>query len=114
MTLNFKHVLGWVLVFVGLAVVFWDISTSYYCFTAKREFPQVFVQPAAGQKDTSSSGVFDPQAMAGEIIQEQIGQLIPANTVSLLLNMSAWILFATFLIYAGAKVVGLGAGFLKD
>jgi hypothetical protein len=114
MTLNFKRVLGWVLVFVGLIIVFWDISASYYYFTAKQEFPQVFVLTAVEKKDTPSAGVFDPEALAGQIIQEQIGQLIPANTISLLLNMSAWILFATFLVYAGAKVVGLGAGFLKE
>lgn len=114
MTINSKRVLGWLLVLVGLVVIFWDISASYYYFTAKQEFPRVFIQPVAEQKAASSSGTLDPQAMAGQIIQEQIGQLIPANTVSLLLNMSAWILFATFLVYAGGKVVGLGMGFLKD
>jgi len=45
MTITFKSVLAWVLIFVGLGVIFWDISTTYNYFTGKLEFPQIFAEP---------------------------------------------------------------------
>jgi len=44
MNINFKQVLGWILILIGLAIIFWAISSSYYYFTAEKEFPQLFVQ----------------------------------------------------------------------
>jgi hypothetical protein len=113
MIITLKKVLGWILIIFGLGVIFWDISISYYYFTAKKEFPQIFIQPKIEKTVTTSSG-FDPQELAGNIIKEQMGQLMPENSISLLLNLSAWIMFATFLIYAGGKIVGMGNEFLKE
>ena len=45
MTITFKSALAWVLIFFGLGLIVWDISTSYYYFTAQKEFPQIFAEP---------------------------------------------------------------------
>jgi len=113
MNINFKQVLGWILILIGLAIIFWAISSSYYYFTAEKEFPQLFVQKETGKASSSSNGTLDPQALINQALQDQFSQLIPANAINLSLNMLAWIVFATFLVFAGAKVVGLGHEFLK-
>jgi hypothetical protein len=40
-----KRILGIFLILTGLLVFYWDLSESYYYYTAQKEFPQVFVQP---------------------------------------------------------------------
>lgn len=112
MIITFKQVLGWFLVIVGLYVVFWDIAESYYYFTAQKEFPQVFIaQPSKKSETQDSSSIAD---YTKQIIGEQINQLIPENSVTQLLNMTTWIAFASFMLFAGGKLVGMGTGFLKN
>jgi len=114
MTLTFKSILGWVLIFVGLGIIFWDISASYYYFTGQKQFPQIFAEPKIETSVQSPTGMIDPQELARGIIKEQLGNMMPANSVSELLNLSSWILFASFLVYAGAKVTGIGIDLLKS
>ncbi len=113
MNINFKQVLGWILILIGLVIIFWAISSSYYYFTAEKEFPQLFVQEKTEKASSSGSGILNPQDLINQALQEQVGQLIPADAITLSLNMLAWIIFATFLVYAGAKVAGLGHEFLR-
>ncbi len=113
MTITFKSVLAWVLIFFGLGLIVWDISTSYYYFSAQKEFPQIFAEPKI-ESSSSATGTLDPQELAGSIIKEQLGSMMPANSVSDLLNLSSWIMFAFFIIYAGGKMVGIGNDLLKS
>ena len=114
MTLTFKSILSWVLIFIGLGIIFWDISASYYYFTGQKQFPQIFAEPKIETSVQSPTGMIDPQELASGIIKEQLGNMMPANSVSELLNLSSWILFASFLVYAGAKVTGIGIDLLKS
>lgn len=118
MEAEIKRILGIVLIATGLFMFYWDISESYYYFTAKKEFSQVFIQPAvnspASQLSNGATLQDQMNAIVGQQINEQIKNLIPVNTVTQLLNVSVWSIFAMFLIYAGAKIVGIGRDFLKD
>jgi hypothetical protein len=112
MEFTVRQFLAWILIVIGLFIVFWDISTSYYYFSAQKEFPKVFL-------DTQSSATSDAvtgnaiQDQIGSIVKDQISQMIPENTVTQLLNMTSWIMFASFLLWAGGKIVGMGSDFLK-
>lgn len=113
MEFTVKQFLAWVLIVIGLGIVFWDISSSYYYFTAQKEFPQVFTESGSSVGTSSSTGTtIDGQI--GNVIKEQIKQLIPENTVTQLLNISSWIIFASFLLWAGGKLIGIGTNFLKS
>ncbi|MFA5086785.1 MAG: hypothetical protein WC470_00590 [Candidatus Paceibacterota bacterium] len=118
MEAEIKKVLGIILIITGLLMFYWDISESYYYFAAKKEFPQVFLQPASNASTSQLSNGANLQdqmnAIIGQQINEQIKKLIPANTITQLLNVSVWSIFAFFLIYAGAKIIGIGRDFLKD
>lgn len=111
MEFTVRQFLAWILIIVGLFIVFWDISTTYYYFSAQKEFPKVFL-------DTQSSSISNPtgnaiQDQIGNIVKDQISQMIPENTVTQLLNMTSWIMFASFMLWAGGKLVGMGSDFLK-
>ncbi|MFA5178205.1 MAG: hypothetical protein WC427_01435 [Candidatus Paceibacterota bacterium] len=118
MEIAIKRILGIALIVFGLAIFFWSISESYYYFSAQKEFPPVFVQPqtSASATPSASSGTLQDQmnALIGNQINEKIKEMLPANTITDLLNASIWIAFATFLVYAGARAVGMGRDFLND
>jgi len=112
MEFTVRQFLAWVLIIIGLVIVFWDISSSYFYFTAQEKFPQVFVGTAV-KTDTVNTGTAI-QDQIGNVIKDQIKQLVPENTVTQLLNISSWIIFASFLLWAGGKLIGIGSDFLKN
>jgi hypothetical protein len=112
MEFTIRQFLAWILIIVGLFVVFWDITTTYYYFSAQQEFPKVFInnETATTVNGTTGTGIQD---QIGNIVKQQISQMIPENTVTQLLNMTSWITFASFMLWAGGKLVGMGSDFLK-
>ena len=112
MEFTVRQFLAWILIVIGLLVVFWDITTTYYYFSAQQEFPKVFInnETIATTNGTTGTGIQD---QIGNIVKDQISQMIPENTVTQLLNMTSWITFASFLLWAGGKLVGMGSDFLK-
>ena len=112
MEFTVRQFLAWILIAMGLSIVFWDVSTSYYYFSAQKEFPKVFLDSQKSVTDSSSTGNAI-QDQIGNIVKSQISQMIPENTVTQLLNMTSWIIFASFMLWAGGKLVGMGSDFLK-
>ena len=113
MELTVRQFLAWVLIIIGLGIVFWDISSSYLYFTAQEKFPAVFAENTAVKTEVVNTGT-TIQDQIGNVVKDQIKQLVPENTVTQLLNMSSWIMFASFLLWAGGKLIGIGNNFLKD
>lgn len=113
MEFTVRQFLAWILIVIGLFIVFWDISTSYYYFSAQQEFPKVFINTQVDVTGSSASTGNAIQDQIGSIMRDQISQMIPENTVTQLLNMTAWITFASFMLWAGGKLVGMGSDFLK-
>ena len=137
-TLN--KMIGYLLLTIGLIVIFWSIYASYNIFTAKKEAPKVFSYNSEGVIDLDSkdenveainidkSKLTDPnylksleaeqKAQAESMIKDQIsGQLkeiIPEEFILKLLNLSSWSLFVFILIFAGSKISGLGIKLIKD
>ncbi|MCK4525339.1 MAG: hypothetical protein KAU07_02805 [Candidatus Andersenbacteria bacterium] len=138
-----NKIVGYLLLAVGLVIIFWSIYASYNIFTAKKEAPKVFSYNSEGVIDLDSkdenvenagainidkSKLTDPnylksleaeqKAQAESMIKDQIsGQLkeiIPEEFILKLLNLSSWSLFVFILIFAGGKISGLGIKLMKD
>ena len=138
-----NKIIGYLLLTVGLVVIFWSIYASYNIFTAKKEAPKIFSYNSEGVIDLDSkdenventgainidkSKLTDPnylksleaeqKAQAESMIKDQIsGQLkeiIPEEFILKLLNLSSWSLFVFILIFAGGKISGLGIKLMKD
>ena len=112
MEFTLKQFLAWLLIVIGLGIVFWDISSSYYYFTAQEKFPQVFVDNKTVETSTPAGTTIQDQV--GSVIKDQIKQLVPEDTVTQLLNICSWIIFASFMLWAGGKIIGIGNDFLKN
>jgi hypothetical protein len=112
MEFTVRQFLAWILIAIGLLIVFWDISTSYYYFSAQKEFPKVFLETQVSSENLTPTG----NAVQDQIltmVRDQIKQALPTNTATQALNMASWITFASFLLWAGGKLVGMGSDFLK-
>ncbi|MFA7714614.1 MAG: hypothetical protein WCX77_00695 [Candidatus Paceibacterota bacterium] len=126
MALNFSKLSSWLIVIVGLLVIGWTVFSSYDFFSGQKSFPQVFKQTAAEgsqkevQQKTAVSAAPKDQAEAQALAQaqmqqtigESISKLFPAETTFQVLNMTSWIAFASFLVFAGAQIAGIGVKLL--
>jgi len=107
-----KKILGWLLIISGVFIVFWSIQSTYTNFIGQTEFPQLFQSQEVIITEETSSGSVEDQI--GSVIGEQINQMFPEGSVILMLNMFSWIMLASFLVFAGSKLVGMGASLLKS
>ncbi|MBI4836904.1 MAG: hypothetical protein HY813_00650 [Candidatus Portnoybacteria bacterium] len=113
-----RKIIGWLLLFVGLAIIFWALFSSYNIFTGAKEVPTLFKteRPAAisSSPQQSASGAMeqDLQEQAQNIIQGQIGaqlkEMMPAEFISKIFNLIGWAIFVGFLVFAGGRVAGIG------
>ncbi len=106
-----KKILGLVLLFVGLAIIFYSLYSSYNIFTAKTEAPEIFM--VEEKEEVKVTGTGDIQAQIQRMIGEQLKGMLPAGSIPRLLNLIAWSIFAGILIFGGAQISNLGIKLIK-
>jgi len=106
-----KKILGWILIVLGLFIVLGSIYSTYLNFTGQRDFPQIFTVQEAEVAPQTSGG---PEDQISGMIGEYIKEIIPQGTITQMLNMFAWIMFAVFLVYSGSKLVSIGVILLRN
>ena len=106
-----KKILGWILIVLGLFIVLGSIYSTYLNFTGQRDFPQIFTVQEAEVAPQTNGG---PEDQISGMIGKYIEEIIPQGTITQMLNMLAWIMFAVFLVYSGSKLVSMGAVLLRN
>lgn len=118
---TFKVIIGWVLVFAGLAVIGQAVNSSYQYFSAKADFPAII--KTANTVEPVESRIKDSLAMDADAAQKQqmqqslnlaLGNILPTESVTETLNAIIWSIFATFLVFSGGKITSLGIQFLSS
>ncbi len=99
-----KKILGLILLFLGIAVIFYAVYSSFNIFTGKEVAPEIFEAPAA----VKSSGAPDLQTQMQNMIGEQLKGMLPTGSITTFLNLASWSVFVGILIFAGAQIAGLG------
>ncbi len=112
MDIALTKVFGWAFILLGLIVIFITIFDTMVYFKAEKEFPEVFV--AQEKIESSSSGENALDDMMQNLISDQMSSFIPDGSIGKLLNMSAWSLFAFFMVYAGGKIAEIGFKLVKN
>lgn len=112
-------IIGFLLLFIGVAIIFYALSASYNIFTGKREVPQIFMTtdvaaPGSEVKAVPINSMEDMQQQMQETMKEQIKNILPKEFISKLLNLIAWSIFVTILIFGGTHLAGLGIKLVKD
>lgn len=105
-----KKIIGWVLLAVGLIIIFSDLYSSFNIFTARTLPPAVFKNTAIDDSSQAVSGQLDLQ----KIMADQMSKLIPKDSIFKIMNLVSWSIFAWVLVLIGGKICSIGTGLLKD
>ncbi len=104
-----SKVLGIILLLLGVAIILYTLYFSFNIFTAKVAPPEIFKL----ESQVASSGAEGLEAQFQEIVSEQLRGLIPVDSITTLLNLITWSIFAGILIFGGAQISGLGIKLIK-
>ena len=108
-----RKIIGWLLLLVGLIIIFYSLFTSYNIFTGKSLGPTVFKMP---EKETVLPQKGKDQALEGqmqEMMGEQLKEMLPVDFIPKLLNLLSWSIMAGIMIFAGAQISSLGIKLIK-
>lgn len=106
-----KKIIGWVLLVVGLLIIFADLYQSINIFTGKVLPPSVF--SVKSEAPGGSSAVSSPQDLQ-RLVSEQISKIIPSDYLSKMMDLISWSIFASILVLIGGKVSMIGIGLLRE
>jgi hypothetical protein len=105
-----KDSIGWILLIIGVILIFWGIYYSYQIFTLKVEPPQIF---KSSEENVFNGGGEEPQDQLRIAIEEQLNNLLPVNAVPKLLNLVVWSMFSVILFMGAAHVSAIGVRLIK-
>jgi hypothetical protein len=112
-----KKIIGWLLLAAGVLAIVWSTWQSYQIFTNKAPSPDIFKLGTEQGTALPQKAAQTPDELVGQqmqqLLQEQLGKMIPADTVAKLLNLTVWSLFVGILILAAGKISSLGIQLLN-
>ena len=97
-----NKIAGYVLLAVGLLIIVGTLWQSYNIFTVKSAVPAVFLVPI------SVNSINTDNSPTAQAIKKQIAEVISPETITKLLNLSAWGIFAGILILGGGVISRIG------
>lgn len=104
--------MGWLLLFLGMVIIFGTLYASSNIFTGKGQAPEIFeIQKEQAKLPQKISQEISESI--NEMIQEQLGQIIPAGLVARFLNLISWSIFAGIMLFGGSQISTLGIKLLK-
>lgn len=105
---NLNKVIGYVLLFVGILLIAVPLYQTYAIFTGKTQPPAMFKQAEVVKNNNPSS--FDIQQQ----VQNAMNNLLPAESINRLLNLSAWLILSFILMFGGRQLSGIGIKLIKE
>lgn len=110
--MDFSKFIGWLTFLVGVSTILFTLYSSYNIFTGKTAVPEIF---SIETKETQSTQGKIPtnQEDVGQIISEQLKNLLPIDTFSKLLNLTIWTMGAGIFIFGGSQIASLGIKLIK-
>ncbi len=108
---------GWILLTVGLVIIFWTLYSSYNIFTGKTKVPEIFRMEAketeTPTKVKTPSTQNELQKELERMLGEQLKTILPVDVLSKLLNLISFSILTGILIFGGSQIAGLGIKLLK-
>lgn len=106
-----KESIGWVLLIIGIILIFWGIYYSYQIFTDKVGPPQIF--KVSEKEDVFSETGSTSQDQMELAIREQLESVLPSDAVPKILNLIAWSMFSVILFMGSSHLAVLGIRLIK-
>jgi len=112
-----KKIIGWLLLTAGVLAIVWGTWQSYQIFTNKAPSPDIFKMGAEQGISLPQKAAQTQDELIGQqlqkLLQEQLGKMIPVDTMAKLLNLTVWSLFVGILILAAGKIATIGIQLLN-
>lgn len=114
-----EKIIGYVLLAAGVAVIGYGLFSSYRIFTGASLAPRIFaIEQTSAKKIQQGAKSFglSEEALQNQMqsaISQQLQAILPANSLPMLLNLTAWSLFTGILFFGGAQLAGIGAKLIK-
>jgi len=114
--MNLKKIFGWILLIIGLAIIFVSLYFSFSIFTNRSQAPNLFKIEESEIEVTSSTGssLEDIQENLEKAMEEQIKNMIPKEFLAQLLDLIAWSVFAGLLIFGGSRLSSIGINLIRQ
>jgi len=116
LTMKPKKIIAWILIILGILVIFWTLYSSYNIFTAKTNPPGIFKlqeKKEVLEKEGFSGSLEKIEQQMQEMVKEELKDIIPSEFISRILNLIAWSIFAGILIFGGSRISGIGINLLR-
>lgn len=113
--MNFNKIVGFLLLFLGIAIIFYSLYSSFNIFTAKASAPEIFSISLDQETEREEELKLkqDLEAQMEETIRKQLREVIPADFLPKLFNLISWSILAGILIFGGAQISNLGIKLIK-
>lgn len=112
--MKFKKILGWLLLLIGLIVIGWFLYSSYNILTGKSFAPELFRFEQEEPESIVAGSSGDIQEDMKKMVEQQIGEMIPAEFLSKLFNLISWSILAGLLIFGGSRLSGIGIKLIRE
>lgn len=109
--------IGYAFLFLGVIIILWGVWFSYGIFTGKKPAPELFKMDSSDINLSlpKISGVDQQmQNQVNSILQSQLGSLLAGDSVSKILNLTAWSIFMAILVMACGKISTIGINLIKE
>ena len=107
--MNTTKIIGWLVFIIGTSMVVFTIYNTYNIFTGKSPAPQIITFNVEKTQESTLTG---PDQI-GQMISEQLGNILPLDSLPLMLNLIVWTIGAGVLIFGGTQIAGLGIKLIK-
>lgn len=115
-----ERILGFILLTVGVGVVFYSLYASYGIFTGTSDPPEFYsvpIEPPVAREvaptPSQPASLEDVQGQLQDIIGQQLGNILPADAIPKTLNLFIWSIFTGILIFGGSQIAGIGVKLLQ-
>jgi len=114
--MKLKKIFGWVLLIIGIAIIFVSLYFSFTIFTNRSEAPNLFKieEPEVEVSASTGNSLEDIQKNLEKAMQEQIKNIIPKEFLSQLLDLIAWSIFAGLSVFGGSKISSIGINLIRQ
>lgn len=111
---------GWVLLVLGLLLIFYSLYSSFNIFTGKFPVPELFKNESVeynqtNNQDSSTLEVLpNTEDIVNEAVSNQLEKTFPSEYITKTLDLIVWSVLAWLLIIGGFNISKLGIKILKE
>ncbi len=108
-------IFGWILLIIGILIIFWTLFASHGIFTGRLVPPQLFEteERISIERNESPTTQEELEQEMERLIGEQLAAMVPEGAISDILNLMAWSIMAGIMIFGGSRLSELGIKMIK-